>query len=211
MFWNEHDARREEETGGVRSGHESRTTSRASRSTSPTKLTFQMTGSYNPLWLNLHQFSQITPLPKAWDISAQGGAAGSGGCSSAPYGTARHGLRRCLYLLSQQAGIRPGQSVGHQQLADHVRHQSVVADRGRALAPGPTSTLRVNVTMVSPTRATRAPPRRRSVCQGSPLHLRFGRVHSLVAGNIDFGYLPTQDINGGGQESARGRGQQPPS
>jgi peptide/nickel transport system substrate-binding protein len=55
---------------------------------SPTQLTFTFSRSYNPTWFTYNEFSQITPLPAAWDVSAAGGAPGSGGCSGAPFGAA---------------------------------------------------------------------------------------------------------------------------
>ena len=74
---------------------------------SPTELTFQMTGSYNPFWLTYNQFSQITPMPVAWDITATGGAPGSGGCSSAAYGTADTACAAVYTFLSKQSGYDP--------------------------------------------------------------------------------------------------------
>jgi peptide/nickel transport system substrate-binding protein len=45
-------------------------------------VTFNLNGTYNPKWYLYNELSQITPLPLAWDITAPGAKAGSGGCSS---------------------------------------------------------------------------------------------------------------------------------
>lgn len=55
---------------------------------SPTQLTLSFNRAYNPTWMTYNELSQITPFPKAWDITATGGAPGSGGCSTGAYGSA---------------------------------------------------------------------------------------------------------------------------
>ena len=42
----------------------------------------------HPTWMTYNEFSQITPFPTAWDITAAGAASGSGGCSTGTYGAA---------------------------------------------------------------------------------------------------------------------------
>ncbi len=74
---------------------------------SPTQVTFTFTKSYNPLWLTYNQFSQITPLPLAWDVTAVGAKAGSGGCSAAAFGTADAACTAVYTFLSKQAGFDP--------------------------------------------------------------------------------------------------------
>jgi len=55
---------------------------------SPTQMTLQLTTSVNTFWYTYNQLGQITPFPMAWDKTSQSGAPGSGGCSSAGFGTA---------------------------------------------------------------------------------------------------------------------------
>ena len=38
--------------------------------------------------MTYNEFAQITPFPAAWDVTAAGAAAGSGGCSTGAYGAA---------------------------------------------------------------------------------------------------------------------------
>ena len=63
--------------------------------TSPTEVTFTLSGAVNTNWYTYNNLSQVTPMPKAWDITAKGGAPGSGGCFSGAYGTSDH--RRGLH------------------------------------------------------------------------------------------------------------------
>src|SRR5262249_55386659 len=74
---------------------------------SPTQLTFQLTGPFNTYWYTYNQLSQITPLPLAWDKTSSSGAPGSGGCSSAAFGTNDAACAAVYTYLSKQAGYDP--------------------------------------------------------------------------------------------------------
>src|ERR1700722_1080796 len=52
--------------------------------TSPSQLIIRVASAVNPPWFTYNMLSQITPLPKAWDITHTGAAPGSGGCSTGP-------------------------------------------------------------------------------------------------------------------------------
>jgi peptide/nickel transport system substrate-binding protein len=74
---------------------------------SPTRLSLKFDRSYNSLWMTYNQLSQITPLPKAWDVTDPGGRPGSGGCFGQPYGHADAACNRVYTFLSEQAGFNP--------------------------------------------------------------------------------------------------------
>jgi len=57
----------------------------SSVTTSGNTVTFKMTGKNNPYWFTYNELSQITPLPMAWDISANGQKAGSQACGTASF------------------------------------------------------------------------------------------------------------------------------
>jgi peptide/nickel transport system substrate-binding protein len=160
---------------------------------SPTELTFQMTGSYNPLWLTYNQFSQITPLPVAWDITAQGGAPGSGGCSSAAYGTADTACAAVYTYLSKQAGYDPANPSGaNNSLATYATNPLwQVVDGPWHLTTFDASgdvTMEPNPSYSGPVKPTIAQ------FKEVPFTSDSAEYNSLVAGDLDFGYLPTQDI-----------------
>jgi peptide/nickel transport system substrate-binding protein len=46
------------------------------------QVTLTLTRPYSATWFTDNELSQITPMPMAWDISAAGGAPGSGGCTT---------------------------------------------------------------------------------------------------------------------------------
>lgn len=74
---------------------------------SPTTLTFTFDKAYGPTWLTDNALSQITPLPRAWDVTAARAAAGSGGCSAAAYGSGDGPCTAVYRFLSGQAGFDP--------------------------------------------------------------------------------------------------------
>jgi peptide/nickel transport system substrate-binding protein len=160
---------------------------------SPTELTFQMTGSYNPFWLTYNQFSQITPMPVAWDITAAGAAPGSGGCSAAAYGTADTACNAVYTFLSKQSGYDPANpnATTHSvstyatnplwQIVDGPwRLTNFDASGDVTMVPNPSYSGPVKPTI--------------SVFKEVPFTSDSAEFNSLVAGDIDFGYLPTQDI-----------------
>ena len=77
--------------------------------TSPTEVTFTLSGPVNTNWYTYNNLSQVTPMPKAWDITAKGGAPGSGGCFSGTYGTASTdaACTKVFDFLATQAGFDP--------------------------------------------------------------------------------------------------------
>jgi peptide/nickel transport system substrate-binding protein len=50
--------------------------------TGPNQVTIQLTQAYSSLWFTYNQLAILTPMPMAWDVSAAGAAAGSGGCTT---------------------------------------------------------------------------------------------------------------------------------
>jgi peptide/nickel transport system substrate-binding protein len=50
-----------------------------------TTVVFTLDGTYSSYWFTYNELSQVSPLPKAWDITAAGAKAGSGQCGSAAY------------------------------------------------------------------------------------------------------------------------------
>jgi len=160
---------------------------------SPTELTFQMTGSYNPFWLTYNQFSQITPMPAAWDITSTGAAPGSGGCSSAAYGTADTACSAVYTFLSKQAGYDPANPSGtNNSLSTYATNPLwQVVDGPWHLTNFDASgdvTMVPNPSYSGPVKPTIA------VFKEVPFTSDSSEFNSLVAGNLDYGYLPTQDI-----------------
>ena len=48
--------------------------------TGPNQLTIHLNKAYSSLWYTYNQLAELTPMPKAWDVTSLGAAPGSGGC-----------------------------------------------------------------------------------------------------------------------------------
>jgi peptide/nickel transport system substrate-binding protein len=50
------------------------------KATGPEQVTLQLKQAYSSIWFTYNQLAILTPMPEAWDVSATGAKAGSGGC-----------------------------------------------------------------------------------------------------------------------------------
>ncbi len=50
------------------------------KATGPDQVTIQLKQAYSSIWFTYNQLAILTPMPSAWDVSAAGAKAGSGGC-----------------------------------------------------------------------------------------------------------------------------------
>jgi peptide/nickel transport system substrate-binding protein len=77
--------------------------------TSPTQVTFTLNNSVNTNWYTYNNLSQVTPMPKAWDITSTGATPGSGGCYNGSYGTGStdSACTNVFNFLASQAGYDP--------------------------------------------------------------------------------------------------------
>ena len=50
------------------------------KATGPDQVTIQLKQGYSSIWFTYNQLAILTPMPAAWDVSAAGAKAGSGGC-----------------------------------------------------------------------------------------------------------------------------------
>jgi peptide/nickel transport system substrate-binding protein len=160
---------------------------------SPTQLTFQLTQAYNSYWYTDNQLSQITPLPVAWDKTTASGAPGSGGCSSAAYGTADAACAAVYTFLSNQAGYDPSdpKATNHSlatyatnplwQIVDGPWHLTHFAAKGNV-------TMQPNSNYSGPIK-----PTLKSFVE-LPFTSEAAEYSALVGGKVNVGYLPTQDI-----------------
>jgi peptide/nickel transport system substrate-binding protein len=160
---------------------------------SPAQLTFQLTQPFNHHWFTDNQLSQITPLPVAWDITSVGAVAGSGGCSSAAYGTADAACAAVYTFLSNQAGYDPSNPKAANdvlstyatnplwQVVDgpwHLTHFD--AEGNVTFKPNPSYSGPVKPTIKSFTEL--------------PFPSETAEFNALVGGKVNVGYLPTPDI-----------------
>ncbi len=160
---------------------------------SPSQLTFTLTGQVNPQWFTDNELSQITPLPVAWDVTAAGAAAGSGGCSTAPFGTADSKCNAVYAYLSKEAGNDPAHpdttNTALPTYATNTLWQ--VVDGPWKLASFDAAG---NVTLVPNASYSGSPKPTLSRFVEVPFATEDQEYKALVGGHIDFGYLPLSEV-----------------
>jgi peptide/nickel transport system substrate-binding protein len=177
---------------------------------SPTKVTITLTGPTNPYWFTYNELSQITPFPRAWDISATGKAPGSEACGTAAYASvttkkdakgttvtpvsaAAKSCAAVYSYLSRESGFDPANPKAPNnslktyatnplwQVVDGPWHLTSFNSSGYvAMAP--------NKTYSGPVK-----PKLSSFVQ-LPFTSGAAEFNSLVGGKITVGYLPAEDV-----------------
>ncbi len=160
---------------------------------SPTQLTFQFTKSYNTYWYTYNEFSQITPLPLAWDKTSASGASGSGGCSAGAYGTVDTQCAAVYTFLSNQAGYNPNNpKAANNSLSTYATNPlwQVVDGPWRLTNFDATG----NVTFVpNPSYSGPVKPTLKTFKE-LPFTSDTAEFNALVGGKVNVGSLPTQDV-----------------
>jgi peptide/nickel transport system substrate-binding protein len=159
-------------------------------------VTFTTTGAVNAYWFTYNELSQITPMPSAWDVTAAGAAPGSGGCSTAAYGTDDTGCTAVYNFLSNQAGYNASNpNATNNSLSTYATNplwkvvdgpwtlKSFNADGNISFVPNPTYSGPVKPTL--------------KLFTELPYTTDNAEFNALVAGDVSVGYLPTQDITKG--------------
>jgi peptide/nickel transport system substrate-binding protein len=163
---------------------------------SGTTVTFTFNKAYNQHWILYNELSQITPLPIAWDITAAGGAAGSGGCSSAAYGTANAACAKVYTFLSDSAGFNANNpSAANNSLSTYATNplwqvvdgpwklKAFNADGENTMVPNPSYSGPIKPTLKSFTEL--------------PYTSGDSEFNALVGGNLSVGYVDEGDISQG--------------
>jgi len=160
---------------------------------SPTQLTFQLTKGYNTYWYTYNEFSQITPLPLAWDKTSASGGSGSGGCSGGAYGTVDTQCAAVYTFLSNQAGYNPSNpKAANNSLSTYATNPlwQVVDGPWRLTNFDATG----NVTFVpNPSYSGPVKPTIKTFKE-LPFTSDTAEFNALVGGKVNVGSLPTQDV-----------------
>jgi peptide/nickel transport system substrate-binding protein len=159
----------------------------------PEQLTFTLTGPVNNYWFTYNELSQITPMPNAWDITAKGGSPNSGGCATAPFGTADAQCKAVYIFLSKQSGYNPSNPKATNSSLPNFASNPIwqVVDGPWKLSKFDAEG---NVTFVP--NASYSGPTKPSVTQfvELPFTSDSAEFNALVDGKVTVGYLPSQDI-----------------
>ena len=146
----------------------------------------------NPSWFTANQLSQITPLPLAWDRVTSLGATGSGGCSTAAYGSADAACNSVFTFLSRQAGFDPADpSAPNTALAGYASNPlwQIVDGPWRldSFTSGGQASFVPNTSYLGPRKPTIA-----SFVE-VPFSSASSELAALESRSIDVGYLPIQN------------------
>ncbi len=158
-------------------------------------VTFTLSGAVNPYWWTYNEMSQITPLPVAWDVTGTGGAPGSGGCSSAAYGTDDTGCDAVYTYVSNAAGFNPNNpSAANNSLATYATNPLWQVVDGpwtlSAFNPDGEASFVPNPKYSGPVKPTI------SKFTELPYTTDSSEFDALAGGNLSIGYLPFQDVTG---------------
>jgi peptide/nickel transport system substrate-binding protein len=170
---------------------------------SPTQMTLQLTGPFNDQYFIYNQLGQITPFPVAWDKTSLTAAAGSGGCSAAAFGTADAACTAVYTFLSNQAGFNPADpKAANNALPTYATSPIWSVVDGPYHLTGFDAT--GNVTMeINPTYSGPVKPVIQTFKE-LPFTTDTAEYNALVGGQVNYGYLPTQDITAQGTPNKPG-------
>jgi len=163
--------------------------------TSPTQVTFTLSGAVNTNWYTYNNLSQITPMPKAWDITAKGAAPGSGGCFSGAYGTPATdaACTKVFDFLATEAGFDPANPKAANnsfstyatnpiwQVVDGPWHLTAFDATGNV-------TMEPNPTYSGPVKAKLAK------FIEAPFTAEPAEYNALLGGTLQVGYLPLANV-----------------
>jgi peptide/nickel transport system substrate-binding protein len=154
-------------------------------------VSFTFNRSYNENWMLYNEFAQITPLPIAWDITAAGGAPGSGGCSTGKYGAASTATA-CdavwKYLNAQAATLTTYSTNPLWGIVDGPF--TIASSLGGSFSTSGAVTMVPNPTYSGHKASI-------SQFQEVPFTTDNAQYNALLGGKIDVGYLPSQDLTSG--------------
>jgi peptide/nickel transport system substrate-binding protein len=167
----------------------------------------QLKGPVNPQWYTNNELAEITPLPMAWDISAKGQRHGSQACGTASFnaevvavtdkgqvgsGSVAASCTAVYDFLETQAGYNPKTAKTFNAQASYASNpiwqvvdgpwRLVTYDSNGYMAFKP------NPSYSGPVKA------RLAEFVELPFTSDTAEYNSLLAGKIDVGYLPAQDI-----------------
>jgi peptide/nickel transport system substrate-binding protein len=152
------------------------------KATGPDQVTIQLNQAYSSIWYTYNQLAEINPMPMAWDVTALGAAPGSGGCTT---DSAADGWAKCkaVYTFLTAQSKQPG-SYATSSLWS-------VVDGPWKLSSFSTDG---NVTMVPNADYSGSPKAQLTAIKFVPFTADSTEYTALKTGQVDIGYIPTQDL-----------------
>jgi peptide/nickel transport system substrate-binding protein len=152
------------------------------KATGPNQVTLQLNKAYSNIWFTYNQLAELNPMPLAWDVTSLGAKPGSGGCST---DSAADGWAKCKAVYT----FLTAQS----KIASTYATSSLwsVVD-----GPWKLSTFNTDgdVTMVPNKDYSGSPKPRIAALKFVPFTSDTAEYTALKTGQVDVGYIPTQDL-----------------
>jgi len=152
------------------------------KATGPNQVTMQLNKPYSSLWYTYNQLSELNPMPLAWDVTSLGAKPGSGGCST---DSAADGWVHCKAVwsfLTAQSKIASTYATSPLwSVVDGPWKLSSFSTDG-------------NVTIVPNKAYSGSPKPRLSAVKFLPYTADSAEYTALKTGQLDIGYIPTQDL-----------------
>jgi peptide/nickel transport system substrate-binding protein len=152
------------------------------KATGPNQLTIQLSSQYSSIWYTYNQLSEINPMPLAWDVTSLGAKPGSGGCTT---DTAADNWAKCkavyTFLTAQSKIASTYATSPLWSVVDGPWKLSSFNTNG-------------NVTIVPNKAYSGSPKPRLSAIKFLPYTADSAEYTALKTGQLDVGYIPTQDV-----------------
>jgi peptide/nickel transport system substrate-binding protein len=152
------------------------------KATGPDQLTMQLNKPYSSLWYTYNQLAELTPMPLAWDITSLGAKPGSGGCTT---DSAADGWAKCKAVYSFLT-------------AQSKISSTYAASPLWSVVDGPWKLSSFNtdgnVTIVPNKAYSGSPKPQLSAVKFVPFTADSAEYTALKTGQLDIGYIPTQDL-----------------
>ncbi len=152
------------------------------KATGPNQVTMQLNNAYSSIWYTYNQLAELTPMPEAWDVTSLGAKPGSGGCatdSAADHWAKCDAVYNFLTAQSKVASTYATSPLWS------------VVDGPWKLSSFNTDG---NVTIVPNKAYSGSPKPQLSAIKFVPFTSDAAEYTALKTGQVDIGYIPTQDL-----------------
>jgi peptide/nickel transport system substrate-binding protein len=145
-------------------------------------LTMNLNKAYSSIWFTYNQLAELNPMPEAWDVTALGAKAGSGGCLT---DSAADGWAKCKAV---NAFLTAQSKIANTYATSPL--WSVVNGPWKLSSFSTTG----NVTMVPNTKYSGAPKPKLSAIKFLPYTDTATAYTALKTGAVDVGVIPSEDL-----------------
>jgi peptide/nickel transport system substrate-binding protein len=152
------------------------------KATGTNQVTLQLNRAWSTIWFTYNQLGELKPMPMAWDVTSLGAKAGSGGCTTDSKADNWAKCKAVFTFLSAQAS--KAETYASNPL------WSVVDGPWKLTSFSTTG----NVTIVPNTKYSGSPKPKLSAVKFLPYTADSAEYTSLKTGQINIGYIPSQDL-----------------